>query len=388
MSRARLMLLALLFPPLLPLDVLPLQVLPLHALPAHALGQLPGPSVMLRDSIVLEESDDHYVSHPVGVVRGPGDTFLISDGNANSVLQFDSIGRFIRGFGARGRGPGEFMAVGGFYATSEVLGAADPLGMKLEFFDYTSGEPIGAVDIPRTLRMAGLSARGDSIWIFGMDRSSWMSIGTVAQEELIRIASQPGGGSGEALRLDRVTVPRPYQLNPRMFGNLGNTLADLGASNTVVGFGGTPYLLVVDGSRVDTLHLTPRDRREMPSEDEMSDREFYLEHRLSTSLLIALSRDPAGHILLVHRDDNVENADPSIGLRFLDSQYYVSSLSPDGTRQCADTRLPLSDVGFPWVSLSGSELMVVDQVASSATLVTTVIRRYEVDASTCDGTVR
>ena len=98
--------------------------------------------------------------------------------------------------------------------------------------------------------------------------------------------------------------------------------------------------------------------------------------------------DNAGNILLVHADPIVEKADQSIGLRFLDIQYYVSSVSADGTRQCTDTRLPDSCVGSPRALLIGSELIVVDQVVQSPASVVTVIRRYEVDASTCNGEVR
>ena len=347
---------------------------------------------MLRDSVLLQEDDEHYVSRPMEVAGGPGKSFLISDGYANSVLHFDSAGHFVQEFGRSGQGPGEFRGVGAFYVNSEIVGAVDVRGMKIEFFDYASGESIGTLDLPETLKVTRLSELGDSVWIFGMDRGSWMSIGTVSHAALMLMASQRDADVAESLRPDRVTVPRPYQLSEFMFAARGETYADIGSSDAVVGFLSTPYVLVVDGTDVDTLHLAPRERHGMPTEQEMrddglGDPRFVIDHRGDMSSLISLSRDQSGNILLVHQDLTIEASDPSTGFRVTGIDYYVSSLSPDGTRQCADTPVPLSGVGTPRAALVGSELMVVDQVVQSATSVVTVIRRYVVDATMCDGEV-
>ena len=74
-----------------------------------ALGQLPGPSLILLDTLILQEDAEHYVSAPVGVLQGRDGSYLISDAFANAILQFDSDGRFVRAFGGPGQGPGEFM---------------------------------------------------------------------------------------------------------------------------------------------------------------------------------------------------------------------------------------------------------------------------------------
>ena len=154
-----------------------------------------------------------------------------------------------------------------------------------------------------------------------------------------------------------------------------------------MGFAGTPYLLVSNGTLTDTLHLEPRVRRGIPAEQDLVplNHDNLMAFGNAISMLTSLSRDPAGNIIVVHTDVTVEPGPPPSGMRISDRDIYVSSISPDGTRQCVDTLLPHS--GEAKIVLFGPELQVVDQVARSAISVSTVIRRYTVDPSTCDGSV-
>lgn len=187
------------------------------------------------------------------------------------------------------------------------------------------------------MMITSMTEVGDSLWISGMERDIWMSVGTVAATQLSSLART---GSRDALRLDRIAVPSPYRTNPIMFGALGHVDLDVGASDIVVGFSGTPYLLVArTGQAIDT-------------------------------------------------DPQVERAAGGRGPEVTGTRFHVSSVSPDGARQCADTEIPMAAAGRPRVALEGSLLLVVDQIPTARSEVSTVLRRFEVDPSSCDGTVR
>lgn len=212
-------------------------------------------------------------------------------------------------------------------------------------------------------------------------------MGTVAATELPSLART---GSRESLRLDRIAVPSPYQTNPIMFGALGHAFLDVGETDIVVGFLGTPYLLHTRfGAPIDTLHLQPRLRRGAPAEEDVRTPTEAMDPVLfanDISLLGPLSRNEDGNIIVIHTDLQAERtaARPQVS----DVRIHVSSLSADGTRQCADTEIPIAATGLPRVALEGSLLLVVDQIPTARGEVSTVLRRFEVDPTTCDGEVR
>ena len=364
----------------------PLTILPLLTA-SGALGQLPGPSLILRDTLILQEDAEHYVSAPISVLQEPDGSLLISDVFANAILQFDSAGRFVRAFGGPGQGPGEFMGVGPVMRAGGLVIAVDMTGMELEVFDYRTGETVGAIGLRPGVRITCMTEVGDSLWISGMDPDNWMSVGTVLATELPSLAQ---AGSDDSLQLDRIAAPSPYQTNPIMFGALATVFLDVGESDMVVGFAGTPFLLLSRaGEPVDTLHLQPRLRRGAPAEEDVRSPTQAMDPLLfanEISVLGPLSRDEDGNIIVVHTDLRVERtpARPQVS----EATIHVSSLSPDGTVQCADTPVPTASTGLPRVSLDGSLLLVVDQIPAAGGEVSTVLRRFEVNPSTCDGAVR
>lgn len=353
----------------------------------EALGQLPGPSLILCDTLILQEDTEHYVSAPVGVLQGSDGSFLISDAFANAILQFDSDGRFVRTFGGPGQGPGEFMGVATVMRAGWLVGAIDLGDMGIEVFDYQTGEAAGSIGLRPAARITSMIEAGDSVWISGMDRDTWMSVGAVVATELPSLAQT---GPENSLRLDRIAVPSPYRTNPIMFGALGHVFLDVGKSDLVVGFSGTPYLLLSRvGEPIDTLHLQPRLRRGAPAEDDVRRPSAAMDPLLfanEISVLGPLSRDEDGNIIVVHTDLLVERT--AMRPQVSEARIYVSSLSPDATHQCADTEISIASGGRPRVALKGSLLLVVDQIPAAGGEVSTVLRRFEVDPTTCDGEVR
>ena len=303
---------------------------PLHVVAAPS-PQLLGPTLLLQDSVVLQETADHFVGAPRGLALGPNGSFLIPDGFANTVLHFDSKGELVRVFGRQGRGPGEFSGVtdGGFVNDS-VLGIVDAFGFKIEIFDFRNGEHIGAVDIEPSERLTSFSLVRDSLWLGGMNAEGWRAVGVSTIDALLAMARE-GSGSTPVPFLDRVEVPRPYVTNP------------------------------MDPRRaVDPLQFVNE-----------------------VSILAHLSRDERGNIYTLHqeaemRDRQVQNV-----------TLYVASASPDGSRQCPDTVVPTSGLGLPRARLSGSQLFLLDYGVGTAagSAVTTIIRRFTIDPVNCTGRV-
>ncbi len=67
-----------------------------------------GPTVILEDSVVLRETDKHYVGQPIGLQLAGDGSFLVTDGFSNSALRFGSDGTLLTVYGGQGGGPGEF----------------------------------------------------------------------------------------------------------------------------------------------------------------------------------------------------------------------------------------------------------------------------------------
>ena len=78
-----------------------------------AAAQNPGPDLTLRDSLVLEETEEHYIGNPLALFVAPDGSLLVSDGFAETVLRYDATGRLTGHLGRRGGGPGEFQHLGG-----------------------------------------------------------------------------------------------------------------------------------------------------------------------------------------------------------------------------------------------------------------------------------
>ena len=105
----------------------------------------------------------------------------------------------------------------------------------------------------------------------------------------------------------------------------------------------------------------------------------------SLSGLAALSRDEDGNIIVIHTERQVERASREMGMRVVSQTIYVSGLSPDGARQCADTEVPIAIAGRPRAVLRGRMLYLIDQIPADRGDVRTVVREYEVDPLACYG---
>ena len=356
----------------------------LATVPPRFLSAQLGPTLILEDSVVLRETDEHHVGQPVSLIPVGDGSFLIADGYSNSVLHFDSRGRHQRTFGQKGEGPGEFgfVSYAGFVA-GDVVGIGDDRVFELELFDLRSAAHIGAV------RMSALvdeyAVRGDTIWFGGVNTENWTSVGYAEVDDLVAVASS-GGGDGTILSPDRIGVPRIYMENDVVMGMLAGVSLDVHEGVSVVGFAASPALLTASssGAVLDSLAIPASRRRGLPEEEEL----LALERGSGSteiygriSILVKVSHDSLGFIHTVHQESDY---DPET--RQMRGTFFVSSVRADGTRPCPDTLVPTADAGLPELTLQGSRLHVLDQRLAGVG-VRTVVRTFRIDPENCTGRI-
>lgn len=380
-------------------NTLTFAALPGSLLAAPAAAQDLGPTLILEDSVVLQESEGHYIGQPGEMVLGPRGSYVVIDFFSANAIRFDGAGRPVRTFGRRGQGPGEFYQIGiGGFVSDGVVGITDgqPPQMQIEFFDWDSGEHLGQARSDGLVSSLGATRRG-RLWAGGINPDTWLALGSRRLRELLRdrVSLQPPG-----IPLERIAVPRPYVEDRTILGIGGHTRMHVSEESILFGFGLSPFLLRLDldGEVVDTIPLRSAKRRGVPADDEFiemmsvddEDGEFSTEEYFAlqeelfakASTLMRVSRDEAGDIHTIHQDGALSGMQVSGTL-------YLSSLSHDGTRQCPDTLIPTSDVGRPITALRDKELLVLDQRIEAGTdNLRTVLRRFTIDFENCTGEVR
>ena len=352
--------------------------------PTQLLSAQLGPTLILEDSVILAETDDHYLGQPVSLIPLDDGSFLISDGFSNSALHFDARGRHRRTFGQKGDGVGEFRFVSyAGFVTGEVVGIGDDDAMELELFDLHTGAHIGAIGMPVLIDQYVVS--GDTVWFGGVDTESWTSIGSAALDDLVAVASS-GGGDGTILSPDRIAAPRIYVENEVTMSMLAGVALDVREGVVAVGFAGSPTLLVASssGEVLDSLEIPPSKRRGLPDEQvflrlERGPGSTDIYDRMS--YLVKVSYDSFGFIHTVHQDSSY---DPES--RQMRGTFFVSSVKADGAKTCSDTLVPTSDAGLPELTLQGNRLHVLDQRTADGGVLT-VIRTFLIDPGNCTGEI-
>ena len=194
-------------------------------------------------------------------------SFLIADGFSNSVLHFDSRGRFQRTFGQKGEGPGEFrfVSAAGFVA-GDVVGLGDDHAFKLELFELGSGAHIGAVKM--STLVDDYVVRGDTLWFAGMNTENWTSVGFIPLDEVLNAASA-GGGDRPFLSPSLLDVPRLYAENEVVLGMLPKVSLDVFEGRLLVGFAASPTLFAANasGAVLNSVAMPVARRRGLPEED-------------------------------------------------------------------------------------------------------------------------
>ena len=362
--------------------------------------QNPGPDLVFLDSLVLEETDDHYIGNPLALQVMTDGSLLVSDGFSDAVLRYNATGVLIGRIGGKGDGPGEFRHLGGVgFASDEAVGFLDEAG-KLEVFVTGTGAHLGSVKVDLDNRPSSFTVLGDSLWFAGMNPVSSGTFGAVGIQDVMDAARV--GSDLPLMVLARGQMPVLYAEEHALARSLSHAFIDVGAHDVILGFTGSPFLMRSDRRGVvkDTLWIgLPRERRGEPDERELlevmrgrqpADREALRSGLFdvfgTVSLVRALSRDDKGNIYTLHQDGDRGQDGTITSVRM-----YVAVSSADGSHQCSDTLIPTSDVGVPVPLLRGRTLWILEQQMSGGREgpdIATVVRKFRIHAESCTGSVR
>lgn len=337
-----------------------------------------GPSVRALSRVTLEESAEVFVARPGGLaVDGRG--FFLTDYFQKWIVEFDRSGRFVARYGAPGRGPGEFNAIGEtVLVTDSLVGAADYRIRSFHFFDRGSRRYVGS------RRVNGLATTGRMVngtaWLTNVNTKTrlGMSVWPLSGERIDeRSAALP------PVEANLVPLPAEYMESEPLRGTYSLGFAAPWADSALVGFAAGPHLVVVDGRGVvrDSVAIPVARRRGIPAGivQDLAGSRFdaaALFRRLSG--LYGLSRTADGHFVAVHIDPELHGGNRITG------RLFVSLLSPDRGRACVDREIPVSQVSQPLVALQGDSIFVVEQHVKGESNSATTVATYRVTPEGCD----
>ncbi len=323
--------------------------------------------VVLQDSLA-------GLAWPTALATDPDGGFYVLEIRFGMVHRFHSDGGFLRHYGVPGDGPGELrLPVAAGTVADTILAVADLAHQGVELFDRRTGGSLGRLPVPE--RPSSIAAAGGDLWV-----------GAIAEAKgtaLFR-GTAPSGPLTAVGRL-----PVEYQAGGVVAGNYSRVIAVPGTDGTVlVGFEASDSLDLMDAAgRWTRLHLPRRTRRGLLAEANTVLRtKRFDEIMVAQSSLTALARMSDGSIAAVHLDQRL-TAPPPIrpgpnGRLPVTADLYISVISADRRRACADARLkPLGGL-IPQVAFRGDTLLVLDQDSIGST-VSTTITAYVIDTTHC-----
>lgn len=325
------------------------------------------PRLVLRDSIVLEQTGESYIAQPLRVTPDDGG-YLVVDGQQAQVFRFDPTGKLVQRYGRKGEGPGEFReaAVALPYGPEDII-VFSWLPPAAQIFDRESGEFQTRYDLGSPLEEVAIV--GNRVWVSGVRYGTGTSLRRVTL----------GGGEDAAISL----IPSEYVESGPLGGIFHRVPFALWADTLLVGFEPLDRLFLVSPARavIDTLTIPSVNRRGTPARPrealvEALERGPYREVFAVLSTLREFERRSDGSFVLVYSDHRPAESGVT-------SELFVTVLDSDRTRACVDASVPLGADAQPAVGFAGNDLLVIEQVLVGLDAVP-VLKRFSVDVSACD----
>lgn len=328
------------------------------------------------DTIRLQEAESSYLTQPRDLAPDPSGGWFVLDSRDPKVLSYSEEGRLRGVIGSEGEGPGEFRTGDALFTVGDTLGVAASNPGVLIFYSGSSGRHLGQVRLPGSVNRTAV--RGDTLWV---DARSFSE-----RKSLLRMA--PPYEAGERL------VPLPDEYDGSDGGAVGvlagafpSASVAIDLDRMLVGYEPMGHLLVTDrnGTVTDTIRLRAVRRRGTPPDLQKAlmetMRENYFRIFSVASTLEDLHGLSDGSFAVVHLDyrpvETREQLPPP-------GQLYVSLLSPDLERACADLEVPLDPEARPVIGFEGDTLLVLQRAIRSDLGVDTFIVRYRLDPDGCD----
>lgn len=326
-------------------------------------------TLVALDSIVLQESDTSYIGQPFDLAVGPDGSFFISDGFTRQVLVFARDGRYLRGIGRRGSGPGEFsgptwLALAG----DSLLYVVDRT--EINAFDPTAGTFRWSRSLPSPRGPTMLATYGDHLFAGEPDS---LRNGSVAVVE----------SQGSAIRtVGHLPALQKHPVTRAMWDGVAVALAG-GRIATAHAVNDYVYVGRLAGGRMDSIRVPVARRQGVQAElirrfaDRPADRRVAERALYGSSMPMDLHWLPSGMLGLVSLDWKVRDG------RVVGSNY-LSVVDPAGRRGCVDAPVPGTDDPAPRVGFRGDTLFVLSQDVGRDGRASTLVRAYRIDTASCD----
>lgn len=351
-----------------------------------SLEEGPGPSLILHDSIILEENDSVFLARPEqGLTVDDEGLIYIPDELGSRVIRYTPSGRIDHVFGRPGDGPGELRSTQRVTLVFDTIVMQSTAGKLMAFHRRTGRFLFEKLHDRSYLLPPALD--GDSIFLPLFSLSEKKALLVTSRATLERTDS---ASLHSSLLPNHIAFPPEYLANPGL-QSFSLATAAVWKDSLLVGFAGVPYVVLYSraGEARDTIQIPWRVRHGHPKgwiDAFARGRRPTLEEMVgAASFLHQLWRLPDGSFLLWHQDNRVATSASSKATPRLKGNAYLSVLSADRTRVCADTPLSFPGTDWPRLGLKGDTLLAVDQIAQDHHLdsVKTIIRRYVITTTHC-----
>lgn len=326
-------------------------------------GDANAPTVVLRDSVVLEENDSLYLGDPAYLLPLSDGGYLVTDGMQARVLRFDASGRQAGVLGRKGRGPGEFASPFAVFERRDgTIAVADDELDRISVFDATHKLmfDVGTAAIVRDAALIG-----SDVWLAGTNQGEATGLTRWTKDSVLR-SSLP--------------IPDTYRAIPPLAGIHHAVQVDSWGDSLLVAFSGTSEIRVAGPDGVPVGQVTvPAVRRKGVTREALqklaNPATPFPEMFSAISALFGLHRRSDGSIVTVHFDQILDG-------NAIESEVFVSLLSADRARACVDARVELVGETQPVIAFQGDTLLVLEQLTQAEPVVT-VIRKLLVEDDAC-----
>ena len=337
-----------------------------------------GPTVALVDSLLLEETE-YYIGRPYSLSADTADgSFLIADGYSNRIFRFGRDGRFLQSYGHPGEGPGEFTGLSrAFILDDSTVVGTDVWRDLLITFSRDSGEPGRSVRCEVCTGGPPTVADG-TVFLpnAGFADRRALAAWDVNEDTVRKIGPLP------------LSYIRSIGSGGTLAGVFGAKVSAAWSDTLMIGFAGANEMFLTDwdGEPFDTVHPPRARRRGVPSNAQpLMDEDMSLNFRDRIEMLSALDliyRTASGHLVLMHDDYSFTGEQPLI--EFI-ADIYVSVLSPDRKRLCADGPVRFANQLQAAYTVARDTLFLLDRTLDDPSGdMTSWIRIYSIDTPDCD----
>lgn len=327
---------------------------------------VPGPELTPVYTVTLQETDSLFLADPRGMAIDDRARLYVGDAFHRRVVRFSRSGALDRVFGRHGRGPGEFVAPATiFFPDDTTVAIGDANLFRIALFHSETGDVLRTVPMSGHVRTAQV-ARGQ-VWLGALNVTDGRAVTRwdYRRDTAVRLAALP-----DFMR-DGTPVAGIFT---------GVSTTPLKDGTLLVGIQALPGLLhiTLEGDVLDTVDLPTVRRRGVPEDlaRRLEQSGSFEEMFRMASALFDLEARSDGSVVLVHYDQEFRN-------NAISAQPYVSVLSADRSRLCADAPIPSSGEMRPMTAFAGDTMVVLDQAVQGEGRLVTTVTGYLLDTTQC-----